>query len=187
MTLAKAVRILTGRIRDQGLRTTFLWALDHAVRIVGGAPIRALRQITPHINLGGQHSRRGWQKLAARGVTAVINMRVEYDDRDAGIAPARYLHLPTVDETPPSLAHLEQGVDFMAQEIADGGVVYVHCVSGIGRAATMVAAYLVREGLSPEQAWARMQEARPFVRPEPAQIERLAEFAADRRSAADAG
>ena len=70
MALPKPVRILTGRIRDQGLRTTFLWALDHAVRIVGGAPIRALSQITPQIHLGGQHNRRGWKRLRARGVSA---------------------------------------------------------------------------------------------------------------------
>jgi predicted protein tyrosine phosphatase len=184
VALSKAVRILTGRIRDQGLRTTFLWAVDHAVRILGGAPIRALSQITPQIHLGGQHNRRGWKTLAARGVTAVVNMRVEYDDLAAGIAPARYLHLPTVDETPPSLAHLEQGVAFVAQEIAAGGVVYVHCASGIGRAATMVAAYLVRQGASPEQAWARIQEVRPFVRPESDQIEQLARFAVDSRSGA---
>jgi protein tyrosine phosphatase len=178
LALSKAVRILTGRIRDQGLRTTFLWALDHAVRIVGGAPVRGLSQITPQIHLGGQHNARGWPKLRARGVTAVVNMRIEYDDWEDGIAPARYLRLPTVDETPPSLAHLEQGVAFMAQEIAEGGVVYVHCGSGIGRAATMVAAYLVRQGLSPDQAWARIQEVRPFVRPERAQIEQLERFAA---------
>jgi len=178
MAWTKAVRILTGRIRDQGLRTTFLWAMDHAVRILGGAPVRALSQITPQLHLGGQHNRRGWKKLVARGVTAVVNLRVEYDDRAAGIAPARYLHLPTVDETPPSLEHLEQGVAFMAQEIADGGVVYVHCASGIGRAATMVAAYLIRQGASPEQAWARIQAVRPFVRPEPEQIDQLAQFSA---------
>ena len=178
MALSKAVRILSGRIRDQGLRTTFLWAADHAVRILGGAPIRSLSQITPHIHLGGQHNRRGWPKLAARGVTAVVNMRIEFDDRAAGIVPSRYLCLPTVDETSPSLAHLEQGVAFMAQEIAEGGVVYVHCGSGIGRAATMVAAYLVRQGLSPDQAWARIQEVRPFVRPEREQIEQLERFAA---------
>jgi predicted protein tyrosine phosphatase len=174
----KPVRILTGRIRDQGLRTTFLWALDHAVRIVGGAPIRALSQITPQIHLGGQHNRRGWKRLRARGVSAVVNMRVEYDDRAAGIASSRYLHLPTVDETAPSLEHLEQGVAFMVDVIADGGVVYVHCASGIGRAATLVAAYLVRQGDSPEGAWARIQAARPFVRPEANQIEQLARFAA---------
>ena len=177
MALSKAVRILSGRIRDQGLRTTFLWALDHAVRIVGGAPIRGLSQITPQIHLGGQHNRRGWRTLQARGVTAVVNMRVEFDDQAAGIAPSRYLRLPTVDETPPSLEHLEQGVAFMAQEIADGGVVYVHCASGIGRAATLVAAYLVRQGASPEQAWAQIQTARPFVRPEPNQVDQLVRFA----------
>ena len=179
MAWTKAARILTGRIRDQGLRTTFLWAADHAVRLLGGAPIRALSQITPQIHLGGQHNRRGWPKLVARGVTAVVNMRIEYDDRAAGIIPASYLHLPTVDETPPSLAHLEQGVAFMTREIADGGVVYVHCGSGIGRAATMVAAYMVRQGASPEQAWQRLQAVRPFVRPEPEQIEQLARFASD--------
>jgi hypothetical protein len=179
--LAKAVRILTGRIRDQGLRVTFLWALDHAVRILGGAPVRALSQITPQIHLGGQHNRRGWRTLAARGVTAVVNMRVEYDDREAGIAPApaHYLYLPTVDETAPSLEHLKQGVAFMAAEIAEGGVVYVHCGSGIGRAATLVAAYLVRQGASPEGAWARIQAVRPFVRPESVQVEQLARFAAE--------
>ena len=178
MAFAKAVRILTGRIRDQGLRTTVLWALDHAVRIVGGAPVRGLSQITPQIHLGGQHNRRGWRTLRARGVSAVVNMRIEYDDRAEGIAPERYLRLPTVDETAPTLAHLEQGVAFLEREIADGGVVYVHCASGIGRAATLVAAYLVRQGLSPEQAWARIQARRPFVRPEPAQVARLAEYAA---------
>jgi protein tyrosine phosphatase (PTP) superfamily phosphohydrolase (DUF442 family) len=177
--VSKAVRILTGRIRDQGLRTTFLWALDHAVRIVGGAPIRALSQITPQIHLGGQHNRRGWRTLKARGVTAVVNMRIEYDDQANDVAPPRYLRLPTVDENPPSLEHLEQGVAFIAQEIEDGGTVYVHCASGVGRAATLVAAYLVRQGASPEQAWARIQAVRPFVRPEPNQIEQLTRFTAN--------
>jgi dual specificity MAP kinase phosphatase len=177
--LAKTVRILRGRLRDQGLLTTFLWVVDHSVRIVGGAPIRSMSEITPHIHLGGQHNRRGWSKLAKRGVTAVVNMRIEYDDRAAGIAPPSYLHLPTVDETAPSLEHLRHGVAFMAQQIAAGGVVYVHCASGIGRAATLVAAYMVQEGASPEQAWARIQAVRPFVRPEPCQIEQLTRFAAE--------
>jgi protein-tyrosine phosphatase len=104
-------------------------------------------------------------------------MRIEYDDRAAGIAPPRYLHLPTVDETPPSLEHLEQGVAFMSDVIAEGGTVYVHCGSGIGRAATLVAAYMVRQGASPEKAWARIQAVRPFVRPEPDQIDQLVRFA----------
>ena len=81
--------------------------------------------------------------MEARGITAVVNMRIEFDDSDAGIAPPRYLHLPVVDDHAPTLEQLQTGASFMADEIARGGGVYVHCGSGIGRAATMAAAYLI--------------------------------------------
>ena len=183
--ITKGLDILWGRLTEQGLGVTALWAADHAVRIVTGAPIRSLSQITPQLHVGGQYRRRGWPRLASRGVTAVVNVRVEFDDNDAGIAPPRYLHLPTVDDEPPTLEQLRAGVAFIAEEIARGGGVYVHCGAGVGRAATMAAAYLVSTRLTPDQAWARIREVRPFVRPKPgqmAQVERLA-----RRRTADSG
>ncbi|HUX76343.1 MAG TPA: hypothetical protein VMY40_06860 [Anaerolineae bacterium] len=85
--LTKGIHILWSRLTQQGLRVTALWAADHAVRIVTGAPIRRVSQITPHLHVGGQYRRRGWPRLAARGITAVVNVRVEFDDNDAGIAP----------------------------------------------------------------------------------------------------
>jgi len=170
--------ILWGRLFEQGLRTTALWAADHGVRIVTGAPLHRASQITPQLYVGGQYRRRGWRRLAARGVTAVINMRIEFDDNDAGLAPARYLYLPTVDDEAPTLEQLRQGASFIAGEIAQGGVVYVHCGAGVGRAATMAAAYLISTGLTPEQAWALIRKARPFVRPKPAQIAQVERFAA---------
>jgi protein-tyrosine phosphatase len=135
-------------------------------------------QVTPQIHVGGQYRRRGWPRLAARGVTAVINMRVEFDDQAAGIAPPRYLHLPTVDDHAPEMELLQAGVAFMADEIARGGAVYVHCKSGVGRAATMAVAYFVAQGLSLEQAGARILQVRPFVRPTSVQVEQLERFAA---------
>jgi protein tyrosine phosphatase (PTP) superfamily phosphohydrolase (DUF442 family) len=175
--IAKGIRILWARLTQQGLRVTALWAADHGVRIITGAPIRSLSQITPQLHVGGQYRRRGWPRLAARGVTAVVNLRVEFDDNDAGIAPPRYLYLPTVDDNPPTLEQLHTGVAFIAEESARGGGVYVHCGSGVGRAATMAAAYLVSTGLTPDQAWARIREVRPFIRPNPVQVAQVERFA----------
>ena len=175
--LTKGIHILWSRLTRQGLRVTALWAADHAVRIVTGAPIRRVSQITPQLHVGGQYRRRGWPRLAARGITAVVNVRVEFDDNDAGIAPPRYLHLPTVDDEPPTLEQLCAGVGFIADEIGQGGGVYVHCGAGVGRAATVAAAYLVSTGLAPDQAWARIRAVRPFVRPKPAQVAQVERFA----------
>jgi len=177
-TILKGLRIVWERLTRQGLRATFLWAADHAVRRITGAPLRSVSQITPHLHVGGQYRRRGWPRLARRGITAVINMRIEFDDNDAGIAPPRYLYLPTVDDTAPSLEDLQKGVAFIQEEAARGGAVYIHCGAGVGRAATMAAAYLVSTGLSPDEAWARIREVRPFVRPQAVQVAQIERFAA---------
>jgi hypothetical protein len=176
--LTKALDLLRARLTTQGVRTTALWAADHAVRLVTGAPIRSLSEITPQLHIGGQYRRRGWSKLAARGVTAVVNMRIEYDDNHGGIAPQIYLHLPTVDDTPPSLSDLTKGVEFIAREMKRGGSVYVHCASGVGRAPALAAAYFVSTGLGPNEAWDRIRAVRPFVRPTISQVEQIRRFAA---------
>jgi protein tyrosine phosphatase (PTP) superfamily phosphohydrolase (DUF442 family) len=176
MKLLKALGILWQRINSQGLRVTAWWAADHAVRIVTGANIRRVSQITPQLHVGGQYRRRGWTRLQARGITAVVNLRIEFDDAEAGLAPARYLHLPTVDDEAPSPEHLSEGVAFIAEELAGGGSVYIHCGSGIGRAATMAAAYLISTGLTLEEAWARIRAVRPFIRPTAVQIWQIERF-----------
>jgi protein tyrosine phosphatase (PTP) superfamily phosphohydrolase (DUF442 family) len=183
MTIKRALKglnIIWTRLVGQGLWVTILWAVDHAVRMATGANVRGVSQITPQLHVGGQFRRRGWRGLASRGITAVINMRIEFDDHEAEIAPPRYLYLPTVDDMAPSLEHLREGVAFIEQEIERGGGVYVHCGSGVGRAPTMAAAYLVHTGLAPGQAWARIRKVRPFIRPTAAQVAQLERFAAQR-------
>ena len=175
--IGKGLRIVWERITRQGIRPTALWALDHAARLISGANISRLSQITPQLHVGGQFRRRGWRRLAARGITAVVNMRRELDDRDLGIAPARYLYLPTVDDQAPTLEQLREGVTFIENEISHGGGVYIHCSAGVGRAATMAVAYLIHRGYTPDEAWARVRQVRPFVRPTPVQIAQLERFA----------
>ncbi len=174
----KRFDILWSRLTQQGLRLTALWAADHLVRIATGAPILRVSQITPQLHVGGQYRRRGWRRLADRGITAVVNLRTEFDDQAVGIAPPRYLYLPTVDDDPPTLEQLHQASEFIAQEVAQKGGVYIHCGAGIGRAPTAAAAYLVSTGLTPNEAWERIRAVRPFIRPKPAQVEQIERYAA---------
>jgi predicted protein tyrosine phosphatase len=175
--ILRGLQIVSSRLIGQGVRATALWAADHLVRRATGAPIHSVSQVTPQLHVGGQYRRRGWPRLQARGITAVVNLRIEFDDQAAAIAPDRYLYLPTVDDHAPSLEHLEAGAAFVERETARGGAVYVHCGSGVGRAPTVAAAYLVRTGLSPAQAWEVIRQARPFIRPTAVQIEQLERFA----------
>jgi len=176
--VSKGLRILRSRLAQQGVRVTALWASDHLTRLISGANIRRLSQIAPGLHVGGQYRRRGWPRLVSRGITAVINMRIEFDDRQVGIAPPHYLYLPTVDDDAPTLEQLREGVAFIAEQIAQGSGVYIHCGAGVGRAATMAAAYLVSTGLTPEQAWVRIKKVRPFIRPTKVQIAQIERFAA---------
>ncbi len=153
-----------------------LW--DFVMRALTGAPMVRFSQITPNLVVAGQYQKRGWKVLQARGVTASINMRSEFDDEAAGIAPPRHLRLVVEDNTPPTLDQLRRGAAFITDEIQRGGKVYIHCAAGIGRAPTMAASYLVSTGISPAQAWKQIKDVRPFIRPTPgqeAQINELAE------------
>jgi protein tyrosine phosphatase (PTP) superfamily phosphohydrolase (DUF442 family) len=176
MKLQRGLAILWQRLRYQGIRTTLLWAADHAVRILSGSPIRAVSEIGPGLHVGGQYRHRGWRRLRTRGISAVVNMRAEFDDQTAGIAPARYLYLPTIDDEAPTLEQMRAGVDFVAGQLKDGGGVYIHCKSGVGRAAIMAAAYLTSTGLTPEDAWSEIRKVRPFIRPTAVQIDQLERF-----------
>jgi protein tyrosine phosphatase (PTP) superfamily phosphohydrolase (DUF442 family) len=178
--LPQIVRILGREIQRKGLYVASQYTVDHVVRLATGAPPRSYSRITEHLHVGGQYTVAGWRRLQRRGITAVVNMRDEFDDAEAAIAPPKYLYLPTVDDTPPSVAQLSQGVRFIYNEAKSGGQVYVHCMLGVGRSVTMVAAYLVATGMSPTAAWKTIRRRRPFIQPTLGQEARLVEFAAQK-------
>jgi hypothetical protein len=167
------------QVRSHGFYLTFLTGVDKFGRKLLGRPIWRFSWITPQILLGGQPARRLWPQLTAVGVKGVINMREEYNyaEEIGGLGEVfKYLYLPTKDNTAPTLAQLEQGVAFMHEVLKGEGKLYIHCWEGLGRGPTMVAAYLVSEGLTPDEAWSYIRNVRPFIRPVTSQQERLMEL-----------
>ncbi len=181
MTLAPAPPHPLVRLRSL-LRTgplpLALRLLDQLARRATGAPIWRLCAVTPQLYVGGQHYRRGYAKMRAYGITAILNMRGEWCDLAQGIGGERHLQLATIDNTPPTLDDLRRGSDFIGAEIKQGGKVYVHCAVGCGRAPTMAAAYLITTGLTADEALRRIKSVRPFVHPTPEQRAALEAFAA---------
>ena len=175
--IGKGVTIAIARVREQGLRATTLWFTERTTRIfMGVSPARTSR-VAPNLYVGGQHHRRGLKALAARGITACVDLRREYGDVEHGVDLARQLSLPTDDDHTPTLDELQRAADFIGACLAEGRGVYIHCANGVGRAPTTAAAYLVSAGLSPQQAWATLRAARPFIRPTQVQRAAIDQFA----------
>ena len=72
-------------------------------------------------------------------------------------APA-YHRLPVRDLGIPSPEHMHRVLDLIEAEQAKGRTVYVHCWGGVGRTGTVVGCYLVRRGLTGQQALDRIAE-----------------------------
>lgn len=171
------IRIVIRRYRMQGLRTTVRWLYTVGIAKITGRVSLRYSQVTPEIYLGPQYGKRGMAHLRKSGITASVSMRAEFDSTKHGLAFKKHSYLPTIDNTPPSLEQLDEGVAFIQQIIDAKGIVYVHCGSGVGRSPTLVAAYLVKQGMSLDEAVTRIQAARPFVRILPDQRKRLEEYA----------
>jgi dual specificity MAP kinase phosphatase len=180
LNLVVELRRLAEQLRRQGLVLTFWAGVDKVARWITGGPLRRFSRLGDGLWLGGQPRRRGLERLMEAGVTGFVNMRSEhnYEQLVEATGGPRYLHLPTDDNTAPTLDHLSQGVDFIREEVEgrQGGV-YIHCWEGLGRGPTMAAAYYVSQGYTPEAAWKAIRAVRPFVRPTETQMERLRVFA----------
>jgi protein-tyrosine phosphatase len=72
----------------------------------------------------------------------------------------RYVSRPIVDFSVPSREGLVAILDEIDAELAEGGVVYVHCWAGCGRTGVVVGTWLVRHGEDPSAALGRIAAAR---------------------------
>jgi len=94
----------------------------------------------------------------------------EYTDKE------HVLWLPTLNNGVPTFEQIEEGVAFITEKVKAGEKVYIHCRFGCGRAPTLVVAYLISTGMSPEDAMHKVYENRPIAHLNKDQEEVVREF-----------
>lgn len=121
--------------------------------------------VTERIALGGGiWNARNMEELAQSGVTHVLNMQIEFDDRPlAEVHGVQVLWNPTDDDfLPKSPELLKRGVDFALAALDDPGArLYVHCAAGVHRAPMMTLAVLCAMEWEMDAAMALIEARRP--------------------------
>lgn len=101
--------------------------------------------------------------LVDQGIKSVVTVREValpsdwFDGNDID-----YMHLQVEDFGAPTIEELDQAVNFIDQQIANGRPAMVHCAAGKGRTGAVIAAYLVKkQNLTAKQAIAKLRGIRP--------------------------
>lgn len=105
-------------------------------------------------------------EVARAGVTHIINMQIEFDDRPLaepyGIAVLWNAIDDDFQPKPPEV--FQRGVDFALEALADPqNKVFIHCAAGVHRAPMMTLAVLCAQGWNLREARASIEMLRPVV------------------------
>ncbi|WP_225782819.1 ATP-binding cassette domain-containing protein [Xenophilus sp. Marseille-Q4582] len=100
--------------------------------------------------------------LKAVGVTCLITLTENDLPQDALARHGlRNVHLPIRDREPPTVAQTTMLLMRMDTLLRRGEVLAAHCLAGLGRTGTLLAAWLVREGLTAPEALRRVRRIEP--------------------------
>lgn len=148
------------------------WASDLQPKQLNYSPI------TPQLAVGGAFRTSQIPHLQRRGVTAVVDCRLEAADDAATLAAAgiQFLHLPTPDHHGFTYAELHRGVDWVLDHLGQGGNAFLHCEHGVGRGPLMGCAVLVGQGYSAPEALRIVRAQRWQAMPNDRQLAALLAF-----------
>ncbi len=140
---------------------------------------------------------RGWDWLpddiaAARrdGVDLIVSALTEVENQELGLSEEakcckestiEFLSFPIEDRSlPDSEGSLDAFIDSLDEKLKQGESIAIHCRAGIGRSSMLCACLLVRQGLSSESAFQKIQIARGCAVPDTAEQRKWVESFATR-------
>jgi protein-tyrosine phosphatase len=103
------------------------------------------------------------RSLLEHGVTLFLDLTQDGElEPYAGHLPpqVRHVRMPIRDFSVPTPEALVATLDAIDDELARGGLTYVHCWAGCGRTGVVIGCWLVRHGLAPKVALERIAETR---------------------------
>jgi protein-tyrosine phosphatase len=113
--------------------------------------------------------------LSAAGVSVFVSLLSDAETSELGLsaepeaaqaAGLLFYRLPTPDRHVPDPAASLALAAALGEHLSQGASIAVHCRNGIGRASTLAAIILVREGTDPRQAWTLISDARGITVPD---------------------
>ena len=121
------------------------------------------RRIAPYdLWIGSRRDSRNSATAARRGIGLVVNCTRDIPFKIPGVRRVRVPIDDASTESPVFLQHVAKAVNAIQSTLDSGRGVLVHCYAGISRSASVVAAFLMaQEGLTAQQAIARIQRAKP--------------------------
>jgi atypical dual specificity phosphatase len=110
---------------------------------------------------GRPYSKKQVDWLKRKGVTAILSLTEE--PLPAGwTVGVEARHIPLKDHAPIDLSKMREAADYLASATSDGKVVLVHCLAGMGRTGSVLAAYSIAyEGKTSRQALEELRSKRP--------------------------
>ncbi len=115
-------------------------ASDAAAPVSG---IKNMRVVDDKLWRGSAPTESAYKKLAEAGVTTIVDLRAEVEVSAKRLEKLgiELVSLPIRDGQLPNEEQVEEFLDAVE---SSKGIVYVHCMAGVGRTGAMVAAYTVR-------------------------------------------
>lgn len=164
-------------IGNVGILGLHLWAQKTAVAEPVRAPkgIHNFEVVDETLWRGSRPTTAGYKALAGRGVKTIVDLRAEVGlERPTAMLRrkgVKLVRIPMRDGQAPSDAQVAK---FLKVVRNSDGKVYVHCMAGVGRTGTMVAAYLVEM-----KDQSRLDALRHNLEVGPPSLEQLAFVAGD--------
>ncbi|MEM1007673.1 MAG: dual specificity protein phosphatase family protein [Myxococcota bacterium] len=97
-----------------------------------------------------------------RGICAILTLTEQpLDQASLEAEGLDGLHLPVTNFGAPTLVQIQEGVAFLERYTEQQQAVLVHCMAGRGRAGTMLACFLVKQGWPAVSAVDHVRRCRP--------------------------
>jgi atypical dual specificity phosphatase len=122
------------------------------------------------------------QWLRRQGIDVLLSLTEDPPRRDwVNDAGLLLVHVPMEDMEPPTAAQLERCLLAIERANDKQMGVAVHCAAGMGRTGVVLACYFVQQGLTPDNAIARVRRLRPGSIETDEQVDAVVQFARQRQ------